>query len=335
VSSGCPSNQAQFPFVSGAGGGFAEDAANGSVACGGIVTSQGGHAYGSPTLIPLIGGSGGSGGSGDTNSRGGGGGGGGGAILLASSTSITFGGGNGQGTIKSRGGDGTTGSGGGGGGSGGAIRLIANTITGAASFDVTGGAAAGSFSSSAGAPGRVRIETSSSTGFNPTIAPINKPGIISFALPSSVNPGNPPQLIITSVAGQNAPATPTNSIHGSPDLVVPNAQPNPVTVGLAATNIPVGTAVEVRVTPQVGSPTSVQSTALTGSIASSTATASINLPVGMNVITATVTVTLSASVRPLFIDGQQIGRIEVAAVYGRSGSEVTYISTSGRRITNK
>jgi hypothetical protein len=253
--------------------------------------------------------------------------------LIASSGTIAFGTGSTQALLTSHGGDGVSGSTSGGGGAGGAVRLIANSITGSVNINVGGGSVPGGFGGG-GAPGRIRIESFSSTGFNPSVSPINKPLIISFAQPSSVTPANAPQLTITSVAGQNAPAVPANSIHGAPDIVVPNAQPNPVAVALAAANIPLNTTIEVRLTPQNGAPTTVQSTPLAGTVANSTATANVTLPVGMNLITATVVVNLSASARPLFIDGQQIARIEVAAVYGAK-SEVTYVTRSGRRITNR
>ncbi|MGE0133472.1 MAG: hypothetical protein AB7U82_35800 [Blastocatellales bacterium] len=105
----------------------------------------GGERYGSPTLIPLIGGSGGGGSAGECNSgpfpsssRGSGGAGGGGAILIASSTKIILDGPNGdnsidqeQPVVDARGGDVfTVWHPRGGAGSGGAIRLIANEITG-------------------------------------------------------------------------------------------------------------------------------------------------------------------------------------------------------------
>jgi hypothetical protein len=56
------------------------------------------------------------------------------------------------------------------------------------------------------------------------------------------------------------------------------------------------------------------------------------LPAGMSVLSATATIDLTiARLRPLFIDGERVNRIEVAAVYGGE-SKVTYITQSGRRI---
>ena len=82
-------------------------------------STNNGAPYGSPLLMPLVGGSGGGGSPGNPGQ---GGGGGGGAVLIASNTKITFNSGN---SITAIGG------GGGAGGSGGAIRLVSQRIEGA------------------------------------------------------------------------------------------------------------------------------------------------------------------------------------------------------------
>lgn len=87
--------------------------------------TQNGAAYGSPTLIPLVGGSGGGGGWGNP------GGGGGGAILIASATRVTIAS---LGEIRADGG----GAGESNGGSGGAIRLVAPVVTGGGALSVAG-----------------------------------------------------------------------------------------------------------------------------------------------------------------------------------------------------
>jgi hypothetical protein len=101
-----------------------------------------GAMYGSPLLIPLVGGSGGGAVDGRAD---GGGGGGGGAILIASNSKISFGP---NGRIYADGGEGVhafTG------GSGGAIRLVAPLVVGPGRLNVDGGTNGGA--------GRIRIDS--------------------------------------------------------------------------------------------------------------------------------------------------------------------------------
>jgi len=314
----------------GGGGGFAS---GGGAA---VLGATGGPAYGSSTLVPLIGGSGGGGGGSrpDTN-LGGGGGGGGGAILIASSGVISF---SSSSVIRSRGGDGASGTlsssyGGGGGGSGGAIRIVANTISGTVTFDVGfggGGSCCGNFTGGSGAPGRVRLEAYDMS-VNPTISPGSTAGVASLGFPSSAIPTNDPRLRIASVAGVAAPASPVGSLQAPPDVVVPASQTNPVVVALEASNIAPGLIANVTVTAAGGARTTVQSTALAGNTANSTATANVTLPDGSSIIMASATVVLTASAKPMLINGERIDRIEVGAVFG-GPSELTYITSTGKRI---
>lgn len=308
----------------GGGGGYGVAGSNGtSTANAGL----GGPKFGAVTILPLIGGSGGGGGGAINNSRGGAGGGGGGAILIASSGTITL-----NGTITVRGGTGVIGNAGGGGGSGGAIRLIANTVTGSGVLTTTGGnggppniAASGG----TGGQGYVRVEAYDSSNFNASTNPTN---IISFAFPHPITPPNAPSLRITSVGGVNSPSAPLGSLQGVPDIIVPSSQPNPVTVALEGANLPVGTIVQVVLTPSTGNRTTVQSGGLTGTESASTATASVTLPGGISVVSASTVIDLTvASAKPLFMEGERINRIEVAATFG-GASELTYVTQSGRRI---
>lgn len=299
---------------------------------------HGGVSYGTKTLIPLIGGSGGGGGS-STGSRGCGGGGGGGAILIASSTTITFGPSNNLANIVSKGGDSSDRLPNsencfwyGGGGSGGAIRIIANTITGYVALDVTGGINP-QFSNAS--PGRVRVEAFSAGGFVPSVLPFNSPaGVYSAATPNPVTPANPPALRITSIGGVNVPVNPSNSPHGNPDVVIPRTQTNPVVVSIAGDNIPVGTFVLLILTPQSGSPTTIKANPLQGTQASSTTTAVVNLPDGLSLITVTAEFDLMtplAGIQPMFVNGEQVKKIEVSSQLG-GASEVVYVTTSGKRV---
>jgi len=316
----------------GGGGGFSTVGAN-----GGNTPSDspgaGGPRYGTITLLPLIGGSGGGGGGASASYRGTSGGGGGGAILIASSGNITF---SGSGAISAQGGNGGNAagsdSGAGGGGSGGAIRLIANTISGSATLNVNGGAGGGgcSYGGCGGPGGRgyLRVEAYDYSAFTSNVTPSG----LSFAPPNPSILSSAPQLQITSVAGVAAPGSPLGSFQGVPDVIVPASQANPVTVALGAANIPIGTVIQVTLTPTSDPPTTVSSSPLSGTVAASTATASVSLPAGMSVISATATIDLTiARLRPMFINGERVNRIEVAAVYGGE-SRVTYITQSGRRI---
>jgi hypothetical protein len=311
----------------GGGAGYGVAGTTGGAGAGGTLAGQAGPKFGAVTILPLIGGSGGGGGGAPSNTRGGPGGGGGGAILIASSTVITI-----NGSILARGGDGRSVVGGGGGGAGGAIRLIANTITGTGSLNVTGGNGGCIISPTCGGTGGrgyVRLEAFDSNNFTGASSPGN---IISFALPHPITPTNSPVLQITSVGGINAPTAPLGSLAGVPDIVLPSSQTNPVTVALAGNNLPLGTIIEVALTPSRGNRTTVQSTGLAGTEAASTASASVTLPSGISVISASTVVDLTiAGAKPLFIDGERVNRIEVAATFG-GASELTYVTQSGRRI---
>lgn len=323
--------------ASGGGGGFGSNGAENTI------PGRGGQRYGTRTLVPLIGGSGGGGHATSSGITAFGGGGGGGAILLASSGTITLGDAMGGGSILANGGNGVglnTSSPTSGAGSGGAIRLVAGTITGRITIQVVGGTSSLSqFGTGLGGHGYIRIEACSYNGFQPTATPTttstNDP-IISLAAPSSVIYPSAPMLRIVSVAGLAAPATPTGSFHGTPDIVVPTAQANPVAVALEATNVPLGTTASVVLVPETGSIVTVQSTGLAGNLATSTATANVTLPAtGSSLISAHLSFTPSGN-RPLkselLIDGEPVKRIEVAAKFGGQ-SEVTYITESGKRIT--
>ncbi len=277
----------------------------------------GGVAYGTPELLPIIGGSGGGGQAASFGSSGAGGSGGGGAILIASSVTITL-----TGTIRAQGGSNVFSSFSGG-GSGGAVRLVATTLTGSGgTIDVRGGFLGGS-------PGRVRLEafTNSATiTFTAGIAP-------SLAQPSTAILPNTPTLRIASVAGVAAPASPASSF-SNPDIVLPAGTANPVTVNLEASNIPLGTPLTVKVTGQTGGDTSATSTGLSGPVASSTASATVTIPTNEpSIISATASFTLVALGvgGPVFAEGEEVERVRVAATYG-GPSTVTYLTASGREI---
>jgi hypothetical protein len=229
------------------------------------------------------------------------------------------------------GGHGQSSGAGGGGGAGGAVRLIANTITGSGTIDVSAGSRGGSNFNALGgdgAAGYVRAEAYDLSSFTPNV-PTNS---FTSALPNPVAVTNALSLRIASVAGVAAPTQPLGSLVGAPDIALPAATANPVTVAIEAAGIPVGTTVQVTLIPNSGARTTAQSSPLAGTQTASTATASVNLPAGMSVLTATTTVDFSqAGMPPLFRDGERVLRAEIAAVFGGT-SEVTYITETGRRI---
>ena len=306
----------------GGGGGYLTAGSQG----GGGTPGAAGPAYGMPLLRPILGGSGGGGGGGAIGSWiGGGGGGGGGALLIASSASIALGTNSGTVAIQANGGSGGGDYHGmGGAGSGGAIRLIAPVITGAGQLLAKGGA-----NGTTASPGRIRLEATTFT-YAGTTTPF-----ASNAFPQPVFPvAGQPGLAIVSIGGLPVPATPAGSVLAAPDVLLPTGTTNPVPVGLTASNIPLGTTIQVTATPESGSKATATSTGLQGSLASSTATASISLILSQtNILTATATFPLVASAGegPVYAAGEEVTHVRVAAVLG-GATQVTYITRSGREI---
>ncbi len=325
VTSGAGSQQ-------GAGGGGFDVA--GTAGAGGTqgTAGTGGASYGAPTLLPLIGGSGGGGGGAIFGNTGGGGGGGGGAIIIASSGTITLTGGGAR--ILAQGGagassNGNAGTGSGAGGSGGAVRLIATTITSSQSPQITVTAGAAGVFAGAGAPGRVRVEAyGNSLGANYGSVP---PSAVSSGQPTTVALTSSPTLRITSIAGVATPASPTGSF-AAPDVTLPAGTANPVTVAIAGANIPLGTVVTVTVSG-VNDGNASGSGALSGTVASSTASAGVTIPTTQpSVISASATfVVASLGGGPVYAEGEEVDRVRVSAALG-GASYVSYITKSGREV---
>jgi len=219
---------------------------------------------GNQFLTPLVGGSGGGGGLSPAGTFGGGGGAGGGALLIASSTRISWA----SGTINADGGvcGGNCSAQGGGGGAGGAVRLVAPTISGNNGGSVVARGARANIPSSNGI---IRFEGFSVGGINSSPA-----AIISTPLAVILPSTPPPTLKVTSING-----VPINSNPFSfPDTTVNSS--SPIVVSIEAHYIPLGTIPKVIVFSEVGPDQVVNASALSGTLAVSTATANITFPTG-------------------------------------------------------
>ncbi len=190
-----------------------------------------GAPYGTPVLIPLVGGSGG---GGTFGVPGVGGGGGGGALLIASSTKIAFGA---SAQLISVGGPRTVDFNG---GSGGAVRVVAPTIVGTVNASVQGHA------NTAGL-GRVRVDTldASATGF--TVSP---PDALSVGALMATGLANAPKLDILGAAG-------TSIAEGNPtpvSVLLPNGSSINQMVTVQAKNFGTKVPINVVLTPDYGDP---------------------------------------------------------------------------------
>lgn len=190
--------------------------------------------YGNAFLQPLQGGSGGGGGASDEDTNGGNGGGGGGAILVSSSRDIVV-----DGSVHANGGSRMTvggGAGHGGHGSGGGIRLVADRVLGNGNLLARNGGNTGDEPFG----GRIRVE-----GYFRPLAPNSSPTASASAPTQDLNLGGTPQLLITSVAGNNVQQPPTGSL-SNPDVVFTSS--GDITITVTAQNIPDGTPVTLRIT---------------------------------------------------------------------------------------
>lgn len=232
--------------------------------------------YGSVFLLPLIGGSGG---AALYNTQGSctGGMAGGGAILIAATGTITV-----NGTIRANGGD--RNDIGAAAGSGGAVRLLADQVVGSGTLSARGGDGWGT---SDGGAGRIAVNanlinltTASNPPYN-AFVPVSDPVLL-------FPPAAAPQVRATTlVAGgqtYNFPADPRGQFSfPSSDLAFDTN--DPVTVNIAAQNVPLDWVVTVRITPRSGPSLTVTADPLQGSLGSSTTSATIaNPPRGFGAI---------------------------------------------------
>ncbi len=210
------------------GGGAHPTDINGSGGAGHAGSGGGGRpgaAYGSPLLIPLMGGSGG---GGQAGNPGRGGGGGGGAILLASNTRIVVAGGS---FITANGGswrgnsrmD----------GSGGAIRLLAPRVEGSGRIQVHGGGGGGA------SAGRIRVDSLDKRNLSLSFEPA---GVTTVGASMFVDPF----ATTSSTSGLNDGT-------GNTIIIGERRVPRLDIVEAAGTSIPVGNTSPVQVTLPFGS----------------------------------------------------------------------------------
>ena len=334
----------EFSTSFGCGGGAGAHATNGGGSLGGSSCDSadralGGTAYGVETLLPLIGGSGGGGATGGLSFHGTGGGGGGGAILIAVSGTTAV-----NGTITANGGrsgdvTGTNGGGTGGGGGGGAIRIITTAFAGNGALTATGGAQGNvnyiniGFGNTprggAGGLGRIRTEYETTT-FTGTFSPA-----VSVDAPGDIFVSGMPSLAITTIGGVAVPASPT----GNADVVLPDTAPNPVTVDFATTNVPLGNTIQLTLTPPDEVATTATSGAIAGTVASGTASTSIDVPDGPSTLAAELSFTVVADAvnyedYSRYADGQPVERIILRAGVGpQMASTTTFVTKSGKEYT--
>ena len=94
------------------------------------------------------------------------------------------------------------------------------------------------------------------------------------------------QLTIESVGGVAVPTNPSSNL-ANPAAIIPGQQSNPVSIVVRCTNLPLNTPVTVTAKPANGAAISAVGYNTSGTLASSTATVSLNMPRGGGLIYAT------------------------------------------------
>ena len=174
----------------------------------------------------------------------------------------------------------------GGPGAGGAIHLIAPTVTGNGLLTAVSGNGYENIGVTQGYAGfytgLVRFSTTNNTFTGPVdgTANVNAFGSSYFVSGPIYNPPanstlSLPSLSITQVNGTAVPANPSGN-PATPDIQI--SATTPVTINIAATNIPVGTIVTLRLTSGTSGDAVVSCNALGGTAAASTATCSATFP---------------------------------------------------------
>jgi hypothetical protein len=142
---------------------------------------------------------------------------------------------------------------------------------------------------------------------------------------------NLPSLTISAVGGVSTPANAGGS-YGAADIALSAGTTNPVPVEVTAANLPLSTAVTVKVVPVAGGASTFSVGALSGTLAQSTGSADVTLPTGgiVSVVQAFASFTLTAGLFPL-IEGEEVERVLMAAGVGEP-SQLTLVTTSGKAV---
>jgi len=138
-----------------------------------------------------------------------------------------------------------------------------------------------------------------------------------------------PTLAIASIGGLPVPAQPS----GDGDVSLPANFTNPVTVTFVTTGVTVGSSVKLTVMPVRGTAFSVTSAPTTETTASASTSVSVTLPPGQNVLQASVTYTVVASVgdaMSVYAQGERVEKVQLASIMGAKASTVTLITISGK-----
>jgi hypothetical protein len=175
-----------------------------------------------------------------------------------------------------------------------------------------------------------RVNGNITRGFQPIIIP---------------PPNQAVSLAIQSVAGIAVAANPTASLT-TPDVVIPSAQQNPVSIVVRCVNIPLNTDIIVDVKPANGPTVRAVGVNNTGTQASSTATVSMTMPRYAGTIQAKAISGIAGSLggslnngekfrhyaqTGLTADGELFAKTEITATLGK-GQEIAYITESGKRF---
>jgi len=239
-------------------------------------TTNTGSVYGSPLLIPLVGGSGGGGVVG-----GAGGNGGGGAILLASNTRIDV-----YGTIRAASPWIAAGYINVGCGSGGAIRLVAPIVGGVGYLDASGGVSCCALSRMVGGAGRVRIDcidrrslALTTSGFvieGGSWSPVSSQVTVGANMVAI--PTNAPRLDITQAGGNTIPLGASAPVF----FTLPWGSATNQTVTVQANNFGGVVPIRVVLTPDNG-PSSSYDTNIDNTVSPASVTVPVVVPVNVQV----------------------------------------------------
>jgi hypothetical protein len=223
-------------------------------AYGGAASGQAGDGsvYGSPLLVPLVGGSGGGGYDGQPGD---GGGGGGGAVLIASDTEIVV-----TGTISAEGGPDPNNA-----GSGGGIRLVAPIVRGTGNLMVRGGS--GGF----GGHGRVRVDVIDRKELQLVVNPVSAYSVGGFM---RVFPEPLPRIDLISVAGTAIPEGTTNAV----EIFLPLNSPTAQDVVVQARDFTGMVPIRIALTPDSG-PAVVEDATINMTTNPATVTVNMDFPV--------------------------------------------------------